>query len=300
VARTGRLIVLNKDEDSLSFIDCRDGRTLAKLPLDANPHEVAVSPDGGRSYVTNAGGNTLSIVDNERMAELDRITHPEFRFPHGLALTPDGRHLWLAATRSDRVFVFNTANMQPETVLATGQSRTHMVSPNADWTRVYIPNIGSATVTAIDVAGRRIIKHIAVGNGPEGVAAHPDGHHLYVANQHDNNLYIMDETHHGLVARLALGTLPIRIAFTPDGRYALLPNRESGDLSVVDTGRRWEIKRPRTGVWPGGVVTDPSGSFAYVANNKTNDVSVIDLDRLVEVERFEAGIHPDGMGYVPA
>ena len=126
--KTGRLIVLNKDDNSVSFIRCSDGATLAKLPVGANPHEVAISPDARLSYVTNSGGNTLSLIDNDRMTEVGRVGHPEFRFPHGVALTPDGKYLWLASTRSDRVFVFETAGLTAETVLATGQTRTHMIS----------------------------------------------------------------------------------------------------------------------------------------------------------------------------
>lgn len=300
MARSGRLVVLNKDENTVSFIDTRNGATLRELPVDRNPHEVAITADGAIAYVTNSGGNTLSVIDTHKMAEVDRVTHPDFKFPHGVALTPDDRYLWLASTRSDRVFVFATASLRPETVIVTGQSRSHMVSPDADWTRVYVPNIGSATVSVIDVARREVVKHIAVGNGPEGVAVHPGSRELYVANQHDNSLYVMDGNHHGLLARLTLGTLPIRIAFTPDGRYALLPNRESGDLSVVDIERRWEVKRIRVGVWPGGTVVDNDSSFAYVANNKTNDISVVDLSSLCEVDRLTAGIHPDGMGYIPS
>lgn len=297
--RTGRLLVLNKDADTVSFIAAATGETLQTIPVDHNPHEVVVSPDAATSYVTNSGGNTLSIINNRKMAEAGRITHPDFRFPHGLGLTPDGRYLWLASTRSDRVIVFETSSMTAETVLPTGQSRSHMISPTPDWSRVYVPNIGSATVTVIDAAARAVVKHIPVGNGPEGVGVHPAGRDLYVANQHDNTLYVLDEGSHGLAARLTLGTLPIRVAFTPDGRYALLPNRESGDLSIVDTARRGEIKRIRVGVWPGGTVTDTRGAFAYVANNKTNDISVIDLGALKEVGRFDAGIHPDGMALVP-
>lgn len=299
MTRTGRLLVLNKDENTVSFIAAATGATLRTIPVDRNPHEVVVSPDRSISYVTNSGGDSLSIIDNREMVETGRVTHPEFRFPHGLGLTPDGKHLWLASTRSDRVFVFETATMKAETVLPTGQSRSHMISPTPNWSRVYVPNIGSATLTVIDVARRAIVKHIPVGNGPEGVGVHPAGRELYVANQHDNTLYVLDETTHGLIDRLSLGTLPIRITFTPDGRYALLPNRESGDLSIVDTARRWEIKRIRVGVWPGGTVTDERGAYAYVANNKTNDMSVIDLGTLKETERFDAGIHPDGMAFIP-
>ena len=300
MARSGTLIVLNKDANTVSFINTRTGATLRDVAVDRNPHEIAITRDGRTSFVTNSGGNTLSIIDNVSMTERDRIAHPDFRFPHGVGLTPDDRHLWLASTRSDRVFVFSASSLEVEAVIPTGQSRSHMVSPNLDWSRVYVPNIGSATVTVIDVVKQMIIKHIAVGNGPEGVGVDPGNGELFVANQHDNSLYIMDEVNHGLLARLSLGTLPIRIAFTPNGRYALLPNRESNDLSIVDIERRWEIKRIPVGIWPGGTVVDEDNTFAYVANNKTNDISVIDLSSLREVDRLAAGVHPDGMGIISA
>ena len=300
MARSGTLIVLNKDENTVSFISTRTGATLREVAVDRNPHEIAITRDGRTSFVTNSGGNTLSVIDNVSMTEQDRLAHPDFRFPHGVALTPDDRHLWLASTRADRVFVLSATSLEVETVIPTGQSRSHMVSPNLDWSRVYVPNIGSATVTVIDVVKQMIIKHIAVGNGPEGVGVDLGHGELFVANQHDNSLYIMDEVNHGLLARLSLGTLPIRIAFTPDGRYALLPNRESNDLSIVDIERRWEIKRIPVGVWPGGTVVDEDSTFAYVANNKTNDISVIDLSSLREVDRLAAGVHPDGMGIISA
>jgi YVTN family beta-propeller protein len=47
-ARADTLIVGNKGEDTVSFIDLSSGQERARIPTGHAPHEVAVSPDGVR------------------------------------------------------------------------------------------------------------------------------------------------------------------------------------------------------------------------------------------------------------
>jgi YVTN family beta-propeller protein len=295
--KQGWLLVLNKDENTVMYIDAATGKIAKTLPVDKNPHEVVISPDGSLAYVTNSGGNTLSVLDNRNMEEIKRIGHPDFHFPHGLAITRDGQRLLLASTRSGKFFVFSLPDLSVKHVFTTGQDSVHMVSLTPDEHFAYIANIRSNTVTRFDMQREQVLEHIPVGTGPEGLAIHPNGSELYVANQHDNNVYVMDMVDHSVKHTIKLGTLPIRLVFSPDGHYAFVPNRESGDLSIIDCSRPWEIKRIRVGVWPGGVVFDTAGQRAFVANNKTNDVSVIEVETLKETGRFDAGIHPDGIAY---
>ncbi len=298
VEKTGHLLVLNKDEDTVMYVDIAARRIVKTIPVDKNPHEVVISPDGKQAYVTCSGGDTLLAFDNETMTLTKRVTHPDFRFPHGLAITRDGKRLLLASTRSGKFFIFNLPSLEVKQVYATGQEAVHMVSLTPDERLAYIANIRSDNLTLFDMEKEEIVTHIPVGRGPEGVAVHPHSNQVYVANQHDNNVYVLDPEDHQVLHTLKLGTLPIRLVMSPDGRYAFVPNRESGDLSIIDCQRPWEIKRIRVGVWPGGVVFDETGSYAYVANNKTNDISVIDVATLKEVERIDVGIHPDGIAYL--
>lgn len=299
VADPGRLVVLNKDEHTVSFLACATGETLATLHVDRDPHEVAVTPDGRTSYVVSSVGATVAVIDNARMAVRDTFTHPEFAFPHHVDFDGEG-HLWLASTLANKVFVFSVPDHACVAVIPTGQHSSHMLAFTPDRRHLYVPNIRSNSLTLIDVATRRVLRHVLVGKGPEGVAVHPSGAFLYVAAQHEDVVQVVSTRTHELIAREQVGSVPVRMAFSPDGRFAFVPNRHSKDVSVVDTDRHREIKRVPIGIWPGGIVFDPTGTYAYVANNKTNDVSVIDVASLWEVARFRAGIHPDGIGYVPA
>lgn len=298
VADPGRLIVLNKDEHTVMFVRCASGEVLATIEVARDPHEVAVTPDGALSYVVSSVGERVAVIDNDRMAVVETFSHPQFAFPHHVDFDADG-NLWLASTLANRVFVFARPGHEPLAVIPTGQHSSHMLAFTPDRARVYVPNIRSNSLTLIDAVARRVLRHVLVGKGPEGVAVHPAGAFVYVAAQHEDAVQVISTQTHELIARESVGSMPVRMAFSPDGRYAFVPNRRSKDLSVLDTSSHREIKRIPIGIWPGGVVFEPSGRYAYVANNKTNDVSVVEVASLWEVARYRVGIHPDGIGYVP-
>ncbi|NHX37362.1 MULTISPECIES: YncE family protein [Halolamina] len=301
----GELLVLNKDEDTVDYLDADTGETLATVETDFNPHEVAISPDCETAYVTCSLGNSLLFLDNEAREVRDRFEHELFEFPHGLAVRESAGELWLASTYSSQLFVFDIETEELLTTFPTHQEYSHMVTFGPDEATAYVANIGSDSVTVVDADERRVVADPPVGEGPEGFAVDPDTGELLVANQDDDELSVLDGETYEETSTAMLGTTPVRLVFDPEGRYALTANREGDDVSVVDTEfvrdgerRPWEVKRIPVGVWPGGTVFEPSGDRAFVANNKTNDVSVIDTEAFEEVERFDAGIHPDGIAYL--
>ncbi len=301
---TDQLVVLNKDEDTLSIIDVASGETVTVVETAFNPHEVAVGPDGDRVYVTCSQGGKLLVYDTDTWELQATLEHEHFQFPHGLAVRASAGELWMVATRSSYVFVIDLETAEILDVFPTHQDKSHMVALDADERYAYLANIGSDSVTVIDCEERRIIADPPVGESPEGIAVHPTAGVL-VSNQDDDYLSVLDTETLEEANRALLGETPIRVVLSPDTRYALVPNRESHDVSVIDCTfdlggetRPWEIKRIPVGRWPGGTTFAADGETAFVANNKTNDISVIDIASLTEVDRFEAGIHPDGIAYL--
>lgn len=305
------LMVLNKDDRTVMFIDDHSNEIAASLTVDRNPHEAILTPDGQIAYVSNAGGNTISVIHVPTRHEITRLSDPGWRFPHGLEVTPDGRFLWMASTYADTLWVIernpdNHEQHEIVNVIPTGQSRSHMVHFSPDASVAYVPNIGSDTLTVLDVASKAILQHIPVGPGPEGVAVHPLDGTIYVANQGDGTLFVIDPDSFETMYTLQLGDTPVRATFTPGGEYCLVANRLSDEISVIAhewpgataEPRPWEIKRIPVGRWPGQVVMDPQGRRAWVTNNKHNDISIIDLGSMTSTGRIPAGIHPDGMIWV--
>lgn len=299
------LVVLNKDEDTVSFIDESSGVTTDTVDTDFNPHETVTTIDGSKTFVTCSLGNRINVIDNDTREVVDVIDHEEFDFPHGMDVTADGERLYMTSTYSEKIYSINPETHEITNVVPTHQDWSHMITIDDASRTAYLANIGSDNVTVFDLEHEKTIDHFPVGGMPEGIRIHPDGRDLYVANQEDDNLYVVDTETYEVAHELDLGTTPIRIVFSPDGEYAFVPNRESDDLSIIRTSfprdgddQPWEVKRIPVGVWPGGTVFNEDGSRAYVANNKTNDISVVDTDELIEVTRFDAGIHPDGITYI--
>ena len=79
------LLVLNKIENTLAFVDPATGQITGKVPTGEGPHEVVT--DGTRAYVSNYGaqtpGATLSVIDLASRKEVRRVDLGPLRRPHG-------------------------------------------------------------------------------------------------------------------------------------------------------------------------------------------------------------------------
>src|SRR3977135_4212591 len=89
-ARADTLLILNKSDATLMFVDAVTLKTLGTIPTGDGPHEVAVSDDGKIAVVANYGtapnpGTTLSVVDVPNRKELRRFSLPGLLRPHGIA-----------------------------------------------------------------------------------------------------------------------------------------------------------------------------------------------------------------------
>src|SRR6516162_2928930 len=83
------LLVGNKDENSLAFIDPASGKVLGRVPTGDGPHEVAASSDGKLAFASNYGtgqnpGGTISVIDAVYMKEVRKLDISPMRRPHGL------------------------------------------------------------------------------------------------------------------------------------------------------------------------------------------------------------------------
>ena len=90
--------VSNSNDDTIDEIDARTGRIVGRIALEPSPlvrglkgvqpTGLALSPDGRRLYVAEAGLNAIGVVDRASRKLVGMI--PTAWYPYRLALTPDG------------------------------------------------------------------------------------------------------------------------------------------------------------------------------------------------------------------
>src|SRR5215469_5977721 len=88
-ARSPQLIVLEKEDKSLAIVNPQTLQILTRLPAGEDPHEVVVTEDGERAYISNYGGfrvpqRTLSVVDLVAQKAMPPVDLGPVRAPHGL------------------------------------------------------------------------------------------------------------------------------------------------------------------------------------------------------------------------
>ncbi|MGE3618044.1 MAG: YncE family protein [Gemmatimonadales bacterium] len=65
------------------------------IPMEKGPFEPVFTYDGTRLLVTNLDANKVSFVDTATWDVVKVIESPQFAQPHGVALSPDGKYLWV-------------------------------------------------------------------------------------------------------------------------------------------------------------------------------------------------------------
>jgi YVTN family beta-propeller protein len=296
------LIVGNKGEDSLSFIDLASGAELGRAATGRAPHEVAISPDGRQAAVVAYGGNSIDIFDVATRAKLRTISLGANEGPHGLVWLEDGR-LVATTERSQSLAVVDTRRNDSVSAIRTGQQDTHMVAVSPDRRRAYTANIGSGTVSVIDLAAGRKLRDIAAGGRPEAIALSPDGRTLWVGDLEGARVQAFDTASFERLAELPTGAVPIRLAATPDGRWVISSNAGAGTLTVIDAETRKVAREIRVSGEPQAaqvtIVLSRDGKRLYAAETGRNQVAEVDLASGAVLRRLDAGKNGDGLAIAP-
>jgi DNA-binding beta-propeller fold protein YncE len=317
-ANAATLIVANKSDDTVDLVAIDSGESQATLPTGHAPHEVAVSPNGRLAVISNYGdrktpGSSLTVIDIGRAVVLRTIDLSPHQRPHGVqwiskdavAVTTEGSaHLLVVQPHQGKIVA----------AIGTGQEISHMVAVPALANRAFVANIGSGTVTAIDLQSGKKLRDIPTGAGAEGIAISPDGEYAWVANRADDTIAVVSIETLDIEAELPCKGFPIRVAFTPDGKHVLLSLADSGEIVVFDAILRKELKRAKLDLSPVadagkrlfgdrfgespvpvGIVVSYDGKRAWVAATQADMVVAFDPVTLEVLDLIKAGREPDGL-----
>jgi YVTN family beta-propeller protein len=297
------LLVLNKEDATLSIIDPVTLKTVAQVPTGEAPHEIAASDDGKLAFVANYGahtpGNTLSVMDLLAQKELHRVDLGALHRPHGITFA-DGK-VWFTAEQNKLIARYDPAANQIDWLLGIGQNGTHMLVFSKDRALLFTSNIGSNSITMLerssDPSGWSAT-NISVGKGPEGGDVSADGREFWAANSGDGTISIID-----VAAKKVAQTLDIhtkrsnRLKFTMDGKLVLVSDLAGNELIILEAASRKEVKRLNVGRQPEGILIPRDGGRAYIAAAGEKTVAVLDLKTLEVTARIPTGNGPDGMAW---
>ena len=250
------LLISQKAEKTIAWYTF-DGELVAEAAVSDHPHEIVLSPDGKRLYVTDngvmqiefagEGGNKVSIIDVAGRATIGEVDLGKWRRPHGIGLCADGT-LLVTSEAPDQLLVIDTEQRSVVRTFDTGGETPHIVQCSADSTQAYVSNARSRTVARIDIeTGEREL--LETGDRPEGSCLSPDYSTLYVVHRDDDKIVAIDTAEWEIRGEISTPGQPVRCGVTADGRmiaYGLFAGEAVGfaDLDAMQEVGRVDTAGP--------------------------------------------------------
>jgi DNA-binding beta-propeller fold protein YncE len=273
------------------------------VPTGAGPHEVALSSNGAIAVVTDYGGQprrTLTVINVPGQRVMRTIDLGQYTAPHGIVFLPGDSLVVVTSEASQHIALVNVMAGQVRSGIGTQGQGSHMVGVTADASRAYTGNIGSHTVSEIDLRTGKFTRSIPVPQQPEAINVTPDGMEVWVGSNATGVISVIDVAT-GTVSKAAEGFgWPYRVLFTPDVRTVLLPDLRNEELRFVERETRKELGRISfKGGGPQGIAITPDGRYAFQSLSTESRVAIVDVANRRVVGYVAAGNTPDGVVYSP-
>jgi YVTN family beta-propeller protein len=197
---------------------------------------LVISPDNAFAYAVSSG--YIVKIDTSTDMIINTLPLPNyfpknyFPFPNLLAITPDGKTLYLSNSYArafgglaNPIYAIDAASL---TVIASipNSFSTEAVVIRPDGAFAYILSQQAALVYVINTTTNTISSTISVTGAGSEMAISPEGSQIYVTAFQDNRFYIIDTSTQSISATITSANFnqPASPAPTPDGSFVYVCN----------------------------------------------------------------------------
>ena len=212
------------------------GALLATIPVAGAPLQADVSPDGSLAIVTsfNNAVNFIDLTTNTVAYTLQ--TTPDVN-PSGIVISPDGSTAYVTS--------FTSALFQ-----------------------------GTPELLIINIAQRKIVGTLPLGDFPQSVFITPDGSQVWVTHPFSSTIEIIDTlTNTQSYALLVQSSFDI--AFDSTGTRAFIASG-AGNVVVIDTATYATLATVPVGQSPEELVLTPEDGMLIVSNYAGQSITLVD------------------------
>ena len=235
---------------------------------------------GPKAYVGNFKDNTVSVIDIAENRVLATVPVPPG--PHGIAITPDNRWVYVASDGASTVSVIDTATDKLVGNIEVGKN-PHGVAVTPNGTLILVGVYDTDTVAFIDTQTKKVVGGVPVGK-PHNIAVHPNGAIAYVGSQTPGkfSLTIIDLASRTVKENVPLDKTPRGLEFGPNGKHLYITQAGVDSVVVVDPSNNKIVTEIPVGVSPHyanftadgkrGLTAVQGPSLLAVFNPQTNNV----------------------------
>ena len=282
-------------DNALDFNTTPVAALLTVSPTTLTTRVPSAATTGSLSLSTLSGTAISPLPFNMNVSfphPVTTATIPVGNLPEGVAVSPDGRKVYVANKMDGTVSMINTVTNQvfspplsPRLLNPNVVVPVQGIAASPDNRRIYVASNANEifVLDAVNLAPVDTIPVMAGGGNqpnPQGITLSPDGRLLYVSDNHDGGaVTVLDVATKAVIQSISNGpgTMPLGIAASPDGQRAYLTFAGPPDqVSVYEPLSNTVTTTFATGSRPVGIAVTPDGGKVYVSNELGHSVTVYD------------------------
>ncbi|MGA7487855.1 MAG: cytochrome D1 domain-containing protein [Xanthobacteraceae bacterium] len=301
------LIAVDKMGTKVLFLDPASCETEVVLDgFQRTVHELLVVPETALAYVPIFGdgihgrnpnpGHLLCIIDLDRRAHVGDIDLRPYIAPHTLKLGPDGL-IYITCENSAVVAVIDRASHKVVDAIESRSTNGHRLIISPDGRRLYTENEEDATVSVIDLPGRKFLRKIETPRPLAGIAISGDGRTVVAVDDEEPTLFLIDTESEQVAGTVRLEGVPeaAQIArYSEDFGMLGVTSLKSDTVSLIEPSFRRQ-----TAIKVGSQPMDMAfhGDELFVACQGDGSVHVIDIPARQHKASFHAGKGCESLGF---
>ncbi len=284
------------------------------------------SPDGQRIFLSNVNGDikVFTVEKTGKVAPLKTLSLPDAKapkrkqaIPAGLAMSRDGRLLYVALNLANKLAEIDTATdmvtrtwevgVAPfDVALAEGKAyvsnwggrrpgKGDLTGPAGRGTVVRVDAVRSiaseGSVSVIDLKTGAVGREILVELHASALAASPDEKHVVVANAGSDTLSVIETKTDKLVEKIwarepagLFGAMPNALTFDKTGKWIMVCNATQNAVGLIKFDPAGDVGSKLLGLIPVGWFP---GAVAFDAAHK--QICVANIKGIGSTKRFKPG-----------
>src|SRR5215471_15034999 len=301
------LIAVDKMGGKVLFLDPATYET--EVVIDGFPrtvHELLIVPETGRAFVPIFGDgihgrnpnpqHLLLVFDLDKRAHVGTIDLRPYIAPHTLKLGPDGL-IYITCENSAVVAVIDRTTNKVVEAIDSGSTNGHRLIIASDGSRLYTENEEDATVSVIDLPGRRLIGKIKTPRPLAGIAISADDRTVVAVDDAEPKLILIDAQAGRVREEVVLEDVPkpAQIArYAPDNSLIGVTSLNSDTVSLIDPSF---IRQTAINVGSQPMDMAFHGNELFVACQGDGSVHIVDIPNKRHKSSFKAGTGCESLGF---
>jgi YVTN family beta-propeller protein len=250
-------LVTAETENRLLVVDLPSGRVVRRIPVPADPEDLATDGSGGDIVVVSSATGKVTLLNGDTLEVLKTLGG--FDRPHIAAIAPDGQHAYVTDDARGTLTAIDLANLRVTSTIHVGVGAHHLCFDLKDlnaWVALGESARMIVLLSTRDFSQPRVIGHFPPPFPVHDLACASDSGRVWMTSASGPDVTVFDGFDYGVVFRVPVGPPPQHVVL--QGRYAYLTSGYGGIIEQVDASTGRILHR----------ATAPYGSFELAADGR--------------------------------